>query len=253
MKKLTNKSLNQMVKLCSIVLLSAASLTHAKPIDLTTEQGFVIKADYFASKTKTNKAVLMLHQCNFNRSMYEQIGKSFAKRGINALSIDFRGFGESVNEEFNVTKLQELPREQRRPAWRKMSANWGDDVQLAYNYLNSKLSEKAQIGVIGASCGGSQAIGLAEKSPISMISFFSSAQRDENIERYKKVLADKPTLIIAAEDDGNTFTSAQSLFKTAKHGQSQLVSYKGGDHGYPLLDKDSDLANKIVTWFARQF
>ena len=147
-------------------------------------------------------------------------------------------------KKFDVGKIRKLPQDQRRQAWMTMSKDWGTDVQQAYNYLKNSITSDGKIGVIGASCGGTQAIRLAEKSPVSMISYFSSAQRDENVALYKKVMADKPTLIIAAEDDGNTFTSAQSLFKAAKHNQSQLISYKGGEHGYPLLDQDTDLAHK---------
>ena len=79
-------------KVISMALLLGSSLANAKPVDLTTKDGFAIKADYFASNDKTDKAVLMLHQCNYNRSMYNEIGKSLAKKGINALSLDFRGF-----------------------------------------------------------------------------------------------------------------------------------------------------------------
>jgi len=181
--------------------------------------------------------------------MYNNIGEQLAQRGIHALSIDFRGFGESISDEFNVTTIGKLPKAERGKAWSKISTHWPDDVQLAFNYLKAKVGNKGTVGIIGASCGGSQAITLAEKENISAISFFSSSQRDENIARYGKVLVEKPTLIIASEDDGRTFTSAQQLFKTAKHPSSKMLSYKGSMHGYPLLDSDKQLAKTIVAWF----
>ena len=103
--------------------------------------------------------------------------------------------------------------------------------------------------MIGASCGGSQAITLAEKENISAISFFSSAQSDENIKRYKSSLSEKPTLIIAAEEDGRTYTSAQELFLTAQNPKSKFISYKGNTHGYPLYEIDHNLESTIVEWF----
>jgi len=178
--------------------------------------------------------------------MYNSIGQQLAKQGVHALSIDFRGFGESINEEFSVEKIQKLSQEQRRKAWRAMSVHWPSDVQLAYDYLKNKISNK---GVIGASCGGSQAITLAENNAIKLISFFSSGQGEDNIERYKKILGDKPTLIIASEDDGGTYTSAQNLFSAANNKHSQFIAYKGAAHGYPLLDSDPQLATTIVRWF----
>jgi len=237
----------------SVVSILFAFNSFATEVNLTAADGLSLKSDYYqANKTANNtrnRAVLMLHQCNYNRTMYNNIGEQLAQRGIHALSIDFRGFGESISNEFNVTTLRTLPKAERGQAWSKMSSHWPDDVQLAYNYLKEKMGNKGTVGIIGASCGGSQAITLAEKENISAISFFSSSQRDENIARYAKVLVEKPTLIIASEDDGRTFTSAQQLFKTAKNPSSKMISYKGSMHGYPLLDSDKQLTKTIVAWF----
>jgi dienelactone hydrolase len=238
-------------------LLSATLLTFtltciADELTLSTDKGFALKASYYESNKPSDKAVLLLHQCNYNRSMYNDIGQELSEQGIHALSLDFRGFGESTNDVFNVEKIQTLPREERRKAWRAMSAHWPTDVQLAYNHLTSKLAGKGTVGVIGASCGGSQAITLTEKNPISAIGFFSSGQRDENIARYKKIMAHKPTLIIASEGDTGTYESAQKLFKASTNESSKLIAYKGGDHGYPLLDRDNKLASYIVAWLDSQ-
>jgi len=236
-------------KAFTVALLVGSFGLQADELTLTTDKGFDLKADFYQSETKSNRGVLMLHQCNYNRTMYSEIGEQLAKQGIHALSLDFRGFGESVNGEFDVEKVGALPDEQRREAWGKMMADWDSDVQQAHDYLKSKTSGDAVIGVIGASCGGSRAISLAENNQINAISFFSSGQREANIERYGETLSDKPTLIIAAEEDGGTFTSAQQLFKRASNAGSRFIAYKGNDHGYPLLDKDAHLATMIVSWF----
>ncbi len=241
-----------------ITSLSVASLlitanSFAAEITLTTPDNFALKADYYPSKsnvkTASNRAVLMLHQCNYNRTMYDNIGEQLAQQSIHALSLDFRGFGESISSDFNVSNIRKLPQEERRNAWSNMSSHWPEDVQVAFDYLKEKVGENGKVGIIGASCGGSQAITLAEKESISAISFFSSSQRDENIARYGKTLIETPTLIIASEDDGRTYTSAQQLFATAKHPDSKMISYKGNMHGYPLLDSDAALEETIVTWF----
>ncbi|WP_299084059.1 alpha/beta fold hydrolase [uncultured Paraglaciecola sp.] len=244
--------MNTFIKVVSIGLLACTVASQAAPLELKTDDALTLKADYFQSNKNSKRGVLMLHQCNYNRSMYDNIGEQLAKQGIHALSLDFRGFGDSVTEEYDAEKLQALPQQERRKAWQVMSASWPQDVQLAYDYLRAKVSKDGIIGVIGASCGGTQAITLAESRPIKAISFFSSGQREENIMRYKSVLANAPTLIIAAEGDGGTFTSAQYLFKYALHENSKLVSYKGKGHGYPLLAQDTHLATSIVNWFDSQ-
>ncbi len=244
-----------------ITTLSFASLlitanSFAAEITLTTPDNFALKADYYPSKNSVkpanNRAVLMLHQCNYNRTMYNNIGAQLAQQSIHALSLDFRGFGESISSEFNVADVRKLPQAERGKAWSNMSSHWPEDVQLAFDYLKEKVGNNGKVGIIGASCGGSQAINLAEKENISAISFFSSSQRDENIARYGKTLVDTPTLIIASEDDGRTFTSAQQLFSTAKNPSSKMISYKGSMHGYPLLVSDKALETTIVTWFSNE-
>jgi len=45
------------------------------------------------------------------------------------------------------------------------------------------------------------------------------------------------------------FTSAQQIFKTTTHANSKMISYKGSEHGYPLLDSDKQLTQTIVAWF----
>jgi dienelactone hydrolase len=244
--------MNVFIKIISGVLLTFTAASQANELTLTTDKGFALKASYYQSNKTSDRGVLLLHQCNYNRTMYNDIGQQLSDKGIHALSLDFRGFGESTTDEFSVEKVQALPREERRAAWQKLSTHWPSDVQLAYNHLKSKMSDKGIVGVVGASCGGSQAITLAENNPVSLIGFFSSGQRDENITRYKKILADKPTLIIASEKDTGTYESAQKLFTASTNTSSKFIAYKGSAHGYPLLDSDTQLASYMVSWLDSQ-
>jgi dienelactone hydrolase len=244
--------MNAFIKIISAALFTISAISQASELTLTTDKGFALKASYYQSNTTSDRGVLLLHQCNYNRTMYNDIGQQLAEQGIHALSLDFRGFGESANDEFNVEKIQKLPKKEQGKAWQKMTTHWPSDVQLAYEHLKSKMSDQAIIGVVGASCGGTQAITLAEKNPINVIGFFSSGQRDKNIARYKKTSASKPTLIIASEKDTGTYESAQKLFKTTTNANSKFIAYKGSAHGYPLLDSDKQLASYMVGWLDSQ-
>jgi len=240
--------MNAFIKIISAALLTLTASSQANELTLTTDKGFDLKANFYQSNKTSDRGVLLLHQCNYNRTMYNDIGQQLSDKGIHALSLDFRGFGGSANDEFSAEKVQALSRKERGAAWQKMSTYWPSDVQLAYDHLKSKMSAKGIIGVIGASCGGSQAITLAEKNPINVIGFFSSGQRDENIARYTKILADKPTLIIASEKDTGTYVSAKKLFTASTNMNSKFIAYKGSAHGYPLLDSDTQLASYMVSW-----
>lgn len=234
--------------LLSTTLLTFMTTSHANELTLSSINDFNLKASFYRSNIESNRAVLLLHQCNYNRTMYNDIAQQLSKQGIHALSLDFRGFGDSINGEFNVNNIRVLPKKERSDAWQKMSSHWPSDVQLAYDYLKNKLSGDGVVGVIGASCGGSQAITLAEKNPVEVIGFFSSGQPDKSIARYKKILGAKPTLIIASEGDEGTYESAQKIFKTTTNTNSKFIAFKGVEHGYPLLDADPQLASYIVSW-----
>jgi dienelactone hydrolase len=235
------------IKIISAALLTLTAASQAKDLTLTTDKGFELKASYYQSKKTSDRAVLLLHQCNYNRTMYNDIGQQLADKGIHALSLDFRGYGESTTNEFNFENVRALPSNKQSAAWQKLSTHWPSDVQLTYNYLKNNMSDTGIVGV-GASCGGYQAITLAEKNPISVMGFFSSGQSEDNIARYTKTLANKPTLIIASEKDTGTYESAQKLFSASTSMDSKFIAYKGTAHGYPLLDSDTELASYMVSW-----
>jgi len=227
-----------------------AMSTQAAEHTFTTYQGFELKSDYYQAAGKGQRAVLLLHQCNFNRSMYNDIGEALGERNIHAHSLDFRGFGESINEEFDRKKLRDLPRNERVKAFKAMREYWPSDVQLAYNFLREKVGKKGVIGVVGASCGGLQAKIIAKNNPIEAMSFFSSAMTngDKAIAYYQENLVNMPTLFIAAEKDV-TYKFTPKGFDLNENIHTKFVSYKGKKHGHPLLKQDMYLAHTMVDWF----
>jgi len=235
------------LKLLSFALFAAFTVTitsQATELTLTTEQGFELKADYYQPENAEERAVLLLHQCNFNRTMYDDIGQGLSLRGIHALSLDFRGFGESIDEETDMKKFG------RNAIW-EYRKHWPKDVQLAYDFLRKKVGKDGIIGVTGASCGGRQAKIVAENNPINAVSFFSSNvvhnDNDDTVADYKAI-AKKPTLFITAEEDG-TYVGTQRGFALNENINSKFIAYKGKGHGYPLLEQDKHLAETMVDWF----
>lgn len=230
----------------TIMLSALATASQAEGLTLTTKQGFELKADYYQPESAGPRAVILLHQCNLNRTMYDDIGKGLSLRGIHALSLDFRGFGESIDDKTDMKKFG------RRAVAMDYMGHWPKDVQLAYDFLRKKVGENGFIGVIGASCGGRQAKILAENNPITAISFFSSnvVHNDDadTIADYNSI-AKKPTLFISAQD--GTFAGTQRAFALNENINSKYISYNGTAHGYPLLEQDKHLAETMVDWFDR--
>src|SRR6516162_1409162 len=83
----------------SLLLLSSLSSlcfaeTTQHTIDLTAADGTMLKATYFGAGKK-GPGVLLLHQCNRQRKVWDGLAQQLAAAGINVLTLDYRGFGES--------------------------------------------------------------------------------------------------------------------------------------------------------------
>src|SRR5467141_3259787 len=63
-------------------------------VDLKASDGTILKASYFAA-AKPGPGVLLLHQSNRTRKASDDLAGQLAAAGINTLTLDIRGFGES--------------------------------------------------------------------------------------------------------------------------------------------------------------
>src|ERR1700752_749791 len=65
-----------------------------KVVDLTASDGIRLKATYFGA-AQPGPGILLLHQCNRQRKVWDDLATRLAASGLNVLTLDFRGFGES--------------------------------------------------------------------------------------------------------------------------------------------------------------
>ena len=102
--------------------------------------------------------MLLLHQCNRQRKVWDGLAQQLSAAGINVLTFDYRGFGESGGSpEGKVDSSRD-----QRPAARSGRAI----STVAYQYLVSQPGvNKDMIGVGGASCGVDNSIQTAIRHP----------------------------------------------------------------------------------------
>src|SRR5271168_3476529 len=98
----------------------------ARVIDLKASDGTILKATYFAA-VKSGPGVLLLHQCNRQRKVWDDLAGQLAIAGINVLTFDLRGFGESGGLPF--AKL--TPQEDAKVEAEK----WPSDIETAFQFL----------------------------------------------------------------------------------------------------------------------
>src|SRR5436309_6848046 len=88
-------------------------------VDLTAQDGTKLKATYFGAG-KPGPGVLLLHQCNRQRKVWDALAQQLAAAGINVLTLDYRGFGESGGDRFD-----KLPQEK---AAQVIGEKWPGDI-----------------------------------------------------------------------------------------------------------------------------
>src|SRR5579864_4210512 len=66
-------------------------------VDLTASDGVHLKATYFAA-AQPGPGILLLHQCNRQRKVWDDLARQLAAAGIHVLTLDYRGYGESGGE-----------------------------------------------------------------------------------------------------------------------------------------------------------
>src|ERR1700735_2453878 len=66
-------------------------------VDLKSTDGTLLQATFFPA-ANPGPGVLLFHQSNRTRASWDDVARQLAAAGINALTIDERGFGESSGE-----------------------------------------------------------------------------------------------------------------------------------------------------------
>jgi dienelactone hydrolase len=227
------------------VLLPAAAVHAAEParVEIKAVDGLQLGATYFAASAP-GPGVLLLHQCNRDRSSWTGLAARLADAGMHVLTMDFRGFGESTNERVGTFA------EHSAELW----PAWDDDVDRALSFLESLPGVDAKhIGVMGASCGGSQALLVALRHPeIRAAGFLSSSLpwlEEPDVDAFVQDSA-VAVLAISAEGDAGSTAAAHRLFTASANDASRLIVTKGRAHGVPLFEQDPSLPDAIVSWFA---
>ena len=98
----------------------------ARVVDISASDGTNLKATYF-SAGKPGPGVLLLHQCNRQRKVWDSLAERLASSGLNVLTFDFRGFGESGGIPLNKLSPQK--------AAQLFGEKFPSDVDVAFQYL----------------------------------------------------------------------------------------------------------------------
>src|SRR5437660_399843 len=125
----TRMKRRQIFLLLAALIFGATALGQSAPrvVDVKASDGTILKATYFAA-AKPGPGVLLLHQINRARNSWDDLAAQLAAAGINTLTLDMRGFGESGPPYTELTDAQK----------EKIRKMWPGDVDTAWQYLVSQ-------------------------------------------------------------------------------------------------------------------
>ncbi len=235
----------QLRSLAILSLLLAALSTPAQTppvLDLTSPDGTTLKATFFPA-SKPGPGLLLLHQCNRQRKVWDDLAQKLASAGINVLTFDFRGFGESAG-----TPIGKLSDDQIQEVFDK---KFPIDVDTAYKFLASQPTVTPSVMAVGgASCGVNQAVLLASRHPeIKALVLLSEAtgrpgrnflRKNPNLPEFASVADDDP--------DPAVVEYMEWIYSFSTNPINKFAHFPKGGHGVELFALHKDLPAEIVTW-----
>jgi dienelactone hydrolase len=213
-------------------------------IDLKTSDGTILKAGYFAA-ANAGPGVLLLHQCNRQRRVWDELAAQLSSSGINVLTLDLRGFGESGG----IAHDKLTPRQ----AAQVQAEDWPGDIDMAFQYLITQPGVKRDvIGVGGASCGVDNSIETARRHPGEVKSLvLLSGNTTLAGRRFLRQASQLPVLFAVADDDEFPPTAqvVPWLFSISSNPGKKFVRYATGGHGADMFKVHPELRGVITDWF----
>jgi pimeloyl-ACP methyl ester carboxylesterase len=225
-------------------------------VELKAPDGTILKASYFAA-AKPGPGVLLLHQGNRTRKSWDELGGQLAAAGINTLTLDMRGFGESGG--------------QAKPYSRLTNAR---DIDTAFQYLVSQPGVKRDIiGVGGAGWFGvlpSVEVASQHSAEVKSLVLLSGETLKDGLE-FMRQASQLPGLFVVADDDEYppTVEAMELLYITSSNPGKKFVHYSAaqeapwlwyetsdaskvpanGGHGTDMFKMHPELPGIIVNWF----
>jgi dienelactone hydrolase len=232
--------------LFSVLLNAAIAFSQTpspKDIDIVAPDGIKLRATFFAA-AKPGPGVLLLHMCNTTRKSWEPVAKELSEKGINTLTIDNRGFGESGGPRFEGGSPEVL---------KQLAEKWPGDFDAAYQFLLAQAGgDKGRIGAGGGSCGVDNAVKLSQRHPDLKVLVLLAGSTDLAGINFVAHHAELPIFTAGAADDEYNAATLQIMrwfSELSGNPRNKFEGYPDGRHGTEIFGRHPELVHHIVAFF----
>lgn len=226
----------------SALALQAQQAASVRVVDIKAPDGANLKATFFAA-AKPGPGVMLLHQCNRQRKIWDDLAKQLSAVGINVLTMDLRGFGESDGIPIDKATPQQA---------QEQGQKWPADIDAAFAYLTSQPGVKRDvIGVGGASCGVDNSVQTAIRHPKEVKSLVLLSGNTNFAGRKFIRQSQIPVLAGIADDDEfpPSNETTEWIFSLSPATGNRFYHYAKGGHGAEIFAVHPELRQAIVDWY----
>ena len=244
MTRQLNRMLGALAAASAFVVGCARGPTSPTVVDVNTSDGVMLKATVFAAG-KPGPAVLMLPQCDEQRKVWDSLGVKLMRNGITAVSVDYRGYGESGGTPHDKIALGDLARQ--------MADQWPSDIDSAYALLLRQPGVQAtNIGIAGGSCGVIHTLLLARrKHDITALALLAGPADHDGRALIAADNAPPVFLGAAADDPYDNFVEIQGWYGAlSRNKMTRVMEYPDGGHAAMVFNKHPAFADTIAQWFS---
>jgi dienelactone hydrolase len=230
----------------------------AGTVEIKTPDGVILKGSYFPA-ARSGPGVLLFHQSNRDRQSWAGVARQLAEAGINTLTVDMRGYGDSPGR-YDADR-------------RRRKKQRADDLDAAFRFLVSQAGVKPDvIGIGGAGVLGvenSVDVARQHRAAVKSLVLISGETSSDGLNFLKQASQLPELFVVADADEYPPIPEAMELlYITASNPSRKFVHYSAqrdapwlwyepfdigkvpptGNHGTDLFKTHSELSELILDW-----
>ncbi len=184
-----------------------------EPVRFETPDGVTVSGHLYSSAGPKRKVVILAHEFPTDQTAWTSFAEKLAAAGIDALTFDFRGYGETGSNK-NVSKID-------------------IDLESAARFIASR--DYAEVYLFGASMGGTAAINVAARLDLAGLVAISAPDQFRGLDARDDVAnVTEPKLFVAARGDGPAPEAVDFFMQQASQPKNGVI-YEGSAHGTDIL------------------
>jgi pimeloyl-ACP methyl ester carboxylesterase len=203
-----------------------------EPVRFETTDGVTIAGHLYSAAGPKRQVVVLAHEFPKDQTAWTEFANKLAAAGIDALTFDFRSYGETGGPG-DISKIDL-------------------DLEAAARFIASR--DYPEVYLFGASMGGTAAIKVAARLDLAGVVTISSPHMIMGLDATQDIAAvTEPKLFIAGSgDEGGAYVQVIDAFMERTPDPKDRITYEESAHGTDLFGTPSgpDLEEALLTFLA---